>query len=90
VVPHSDARKALHDPNPLTRPTSSPLPPVTLDLEGLALRAARAIIQQPPNQWSVLEAVYVDRLLDHLEERHEPAEIDAAVKRFVEALRAHR
>ena len=35
----------------------------------------------------MLERVYVDRLLDHLEERHEPAEVDAAVERFVDALR---
>jgi hypothetical protein len=34
----------------------------------------------------VLEPVYVDWLLDHFEERHEPAEVDAAVERFVEAL----
>jgi hypothetical protein len=86
-VPHYDARKALHDPNPPPRPTSPLLPPVTLDVERMAARVARAISQHPPEQWSVLERVYVDRLLDHLEERHEPAEVDAAVDRFVQELR---
>jgi hypothetical protein len=32
--------------------------------------------------------VYVERLLDHLEERYEPADVDAAAERFIEALRA--
>jgi hypothetical protein len=86
VVPHSDARKALHDPNPLPRPVSA-LPPVTLDIEALAARAATALARPPREQGTVLERVYVDRLLDHLEERHEPVEVDAAVERFVDALR---
>ena len=86
-MPHYDARKALHDPTPPPRPIAPLLPPVTLDVERMAGRAATAINQQPPDQWPVLERVYVDRLLDHLEERHEPAEVDAAVERFVDALR---
>jgi hypothetical protein len=61
---------------------------VTLDVERMAARAAIALGRQPPEQWSVLERVYVDRLLDHLEERHEPAGVDAAVDRFVIALHA--
>ena len=85
-MPHYDARKALHDPNPLPRPVA-PLAPVTLDVERMAARAATAMSRHPPDQWPVLVRVYVDRLLDHLEERHEPAEVDAAVERFVEALR---
>jgi hypothetical protein len=52
------------------------------------VRAAAAIGRAVPEQWSVLERVYVDRLLDHLEERHEPAGVDAAVDRFVIALHA--
>jgi hypothetical protein len=86
-VPHHDARKALHDPNPLPRLASPLLPPVTLDVERMAAQLARAISQHPPEQWSALERVYVDRLLDQLEERHEPADVDAAVERFVETLR---
>jgi len=37
----------------------------------------------------MLMRVYVDRLLDHLEERepaHSPADIDAAIARFIEVL----
>jgi hypothetical protein len=86
-VPHYDARKALHHPNPLPRPVRSLVPLITLDIERLAVRAATAIGRAMPDQWSVLERVYVDRLLDHLEERHEPAEVDAAVDRFVQELR---
>jgi hypothetical protein len=86
-VPHYDARKALHDPNPLPRLASPLLPPVALDVERMAARAATAVSQQPPNQWSVLERVYVDRLLDHLEERHEPADVDMVVDQFVQVLR---
>ena len=87
-MPHYDARKALHDPNPLPRPTAPPARPVTIDGARLAARVARAIGQHPPEQWSVLERLYVDRLLDHLEARHEPADVDNTVDRFVEALRA--
>jgi hypothetical protein len=61
---------------------------VTLDVERMAARVASALSRQPRGQWSVLERVYVDRLLDHLEERHEPAGVDAAVDRFVIALHA--
>ena len=86
-MPHHDARKALHDPNPLPRLASPLLPPVALDIEALAARAAMALGRHPREQWTVLERVYVDRLLDHLEERHEPAEVDSAVERFVDALR---
>jgi hypothetical protein len=60
---------------------------VTLDVGRLAVRAATAISRTSPDQWSVVVRVHVDRLLDHLEARHEPAEVDAAVERFVEALR---
>jgi hypothetical protein len=59
---------------------------VAIDVARLAARVARAISQHPPEQWTVLERVYVDRLLDHLEEQHQPAEVDAAVDRFVEVL----
>ena len=86
-MPHYDARKALHDPNPLPRPVRPPLPSVTVDMERMAARAATTLGRHPRAQWTVLERVYVDRLLDHLEERHEPAEVDAAVERFVDALR---
>jgi hypothetical protein len=60
---------------------------VTLDLQRMAARAAAALRRHPPEQWSVLERVCVDRLLDRLEEGHEPAEMDAAMDRFVQALR---
>ena len=86
-MPHYDPRKALHDPNPLPRPVRPLAHPITLDINRLAVRAAAAIGRAVPEQWSVLERVYVDRLLDHLEERHEPAEVDAAVDRFVQKLR---
>ena len=86
-MPHYDARKALHDPNPPPRLASPLLLPVTLDVERMAARAAATLGRHPREQWTVLERVYVDRLLDHLEERHEPAEVDAAVERFVDALR---
>lgn len=86
-MPHYDPRKALHDPNPLPRPVCPLAPPITLDIDRLAVRAAVAIGRAVPEQWLVLERVYVDRLLDHLEERHEPAEVDAAVDRFVRKLR---
>jgi len=39
----------------------------------------------------MLMRVYVDRLLDHLEERvpeYSPADIDAAIAHFIEVLRA--
>jgi len=86
-VPHYDPRKALHDPNPLPRPVRPLASPITLDIERLAVRAAAAIGRAVPEQWCVLERVYVDRLLDHLEERHEPAEVDAAVDQLVQKLR---
>jgi hypothetical protein len=86
-VPHYDPRKALHDSNPLPRPVRPLALPITLDIDSLAVRAAAAIGRAVPEQWSVLERVYVDRLLDRLEERHEPAEVDAAVDRFVQELR---
>jgi hypothetical protein len=86
-VPHYDPRKALHDPNPLPRPVRPLAPSITLDINRLAVRAAAAIGRAVPERWSVLVRVYVDRLLDHLEERHEPAQVDAAVDRFVQELR---
>jgi hypothetical protein len=46
-------------------------------------RAAAALNRYPGDR-AMLERVYVDRLLDYIEERHEPAEVDAAVARFVE------
>jgi hypothetical protein len=86
VVRHHDARKALHDPNPPPRPAPPPARSVTLDVERMAARVASALRRHPRGPWSVLERVCVDRLLDHLEEQHEPAEVDAAVDRFVEML----
>ena len=87
-MPHHDARNALHDPNPLPRPAAPLARPVAIDVARLAARVASALRRHPPEQWSVLERVYVDRLLDHLEERHEPADVDNTVDRFVEALHA--
>src|SRR5262245_32811007 len=89
VVPHYDARETLHDPSPQPRPAAPLLPPVTIAVEQLAVRLATAIGREAPAQWSVLKRLYVDRLLDYLEERHKPAEVDVAVERFVEALRVH-
>jgi hypothetical protein len=85
IPPHSKC--SLHDPNPLPRPVRPLASPITLDIDRLAVRAAATIGRAVPEQWSVLERLYVDRLLDHLEEQHEPAEVDAAVDRFVQELR---
>jgi hypothetical protein len=61
---------------------------VTLDVERMAARVASVLSRQPRGHWSVLERVFVDRLLDHLEERQEPPGAAAAVDRFVIALHA--
>src|SRR5215467_11943221 len=37
IVPHFDAPKVLHDPNPLPRPAPPPAPSITLDVESIAL-----------------------------------------------------
>ena len=86
-MPHFDARKALHDPSPLPRPAPSRAPPITVD--GIARRLARALAKRPDDEREMLMRVYVDRLLDHLEERelaHSPADIDAAIAHFIELL----
>ena len=88
-MPHFDARKALHDPSPLPRPAPSAAPPITVDVESIARRLARALAKRPDDEREMLMRVYVDRLLDHLEERepeHSPADIDAAVAHFIEVL----
>ena len=88
-MPHFDARKALHDPSPLPRPAPSPALPITLDVEGIARRLARALIKRPREEREMLMRVHVDRLLDHLEARepaHSPSDIDAAIAHFTEVL----
>ena len=72
AVAHHDARKALHDPTPLPRPFAPRLPPVRINVDRMAARAATALSRYPGDR-SMLERVYVDRLLDYLEERHERA-----------------
>jgi len=50
----------------------------------------RASVKQPDDEREMLMRVYVDRLIDHLEERdpaHSPADIDAAIAYFIEVLR---
>jgi hypothetical protein len=59
---------------------------VALDIEDMAKRAAVALRRRPRDEWPILERIYAERLLDHLEERHEPADVDAAVERFMIAL----
>jgi hypothetical protein len=86
-VPHFDARKALHDPSPLPRPALPPALPITVDVERIARRLARALVKRPDDEREILRRVYVDRLIDHLEERepaHSPA--DAAIAHFIEVL----
>ena len=91
IVPHFGARKALHDPSPLPRSALPPTLLITVDVEVIARRLARALVKQPDDEREVLMRVYVDRLLDHLEERvpeYSPADIDAAIAHFIEVLRA--
>jgi len=89
IVPHFGARKALHDPSPLPRSALPPTLLITVDVEVIARRLARALVKRPDDEREVLMRVYVDRLLDQVEERepeHSPADIDAAVAHFIEVL----
>jgi len=63
-------------------------PPVQLDVDRLAMRTAAAPSHSPWAERGMFERVYVDWLLDYFEDRHEPAEVNAAVERFVELVRA--
>jgi len=87
-MPHYDARKALHDPNPVPRPAPPPARQVALDVDGMAARVAAALCRRGPEEWPMLQRLYAERLLDYLEEGYEPAQVDDAVARFVERLRA--
>jgi hypothetical protein len=88
-MPHHDARKALHDPNPLSRQVAPPAPPITLDVARIARRLARTLAEHSGEQREMLKRAYVERLLDYLEDgerAYSPAQIDAATECFSEAL----
>jgi hypothetical protein len=53
---------------------------------GLRRRCSRLCVDRLAGRAAAALGAY--QLLDHLEERHDPAEVDAAVERFVEALRS--
>jgi hypothetical protein len=75
------------DPLPPAAPSAAA--PITLDVERIAHRLARALAKRFDDEREMLMRVYVDRLLDHLEERepeHSPADIDAAIAHFIEVL----
>lgn len=57
-------------------------------MERLAAVVAAGIGRRPRDEWATLERLHVERLLDRLEERHDPADVDEAALRFLAALRA--
>jgi hypothetical protein len=84
---HYDARKAIHDPSP-EPPPARIYPPLILDVEKIAKRVAARIARLPSDQWAIWEGIYIDRLVDRFDERHDPGEVDAIGVRFLEAFRA--
>ena len=86
---HFDARKALHDPNPLPRPKLPPARPVTLDVDAVAAKLAVRIRRRPVDERPTLVRLHTERLLDYLEaDGYAPSDIDTVVERFVGRLRA--
>jgi hypothetical protein len=88
-MPHYDSRKALHDPNPPPRLRPPPGRRVTLDVDAVPAKLAVKIRRQRVDERPTLVRLNTERLLDYLETNgYAPSDIDMAVERFVERLRA--